>query len=642
MRSERRSGVQVAGVAIAVLLGAVAGCGDAFDGEDDCMETRTCPKPDDGGGAGGAGTTAAGGGDSSGADTEGSEGPHAGSGGGEIPAECAVPADCDNADAADGEETCFNGKCAPGNPPPKVVSVTPEDEAVGVEPDGSIVIELNEPLDAATVTSESVRILDGDDAVAGELSYAGNQITFVPEKPLALLVPYTVSVSSDVTDVAGAALAKPFSSTFKVRDGSWEVQTVVAGGVNEVAPTIQLTDEGDALLAWIGTGWGTCPTTALWFNRGSALSAPKTMSYRGDQYCRGVHAAVSRNGLALVSWYEEYTEGSTTATTEFRNGTWGQTTARGRRYDGFGAVAVSEDGTMHYLSPSGDVQVWQTTPAGVWSTEGQVLAPRESKGDLRVAVAANGDAVAVWRDDESDGRQSVYAARFSSATATWGSAAAIPGSLVIPTPDSTRGQPQVAYDDANVPVIVWRRGAQLVATHYDVLQAVWSGPQLISGQVTGLSDVPDYPEPPALVFDGGGFVAAFTVKNGVDYDNYVVRYDREDEAWQEPELVSTAAARGSARMPRLTADAHGNLLLVWAKGKSAGVYELVARRFDASTDTWSEPVSIPGATMKNTELEQGLGNFALGGNASGLAALSFSDADSVAKNPTRLQLASFY
>jgi hypothetical protein len=73
-----------------------------------------------------------------------------------------------------------------------------------------------------------------------------------------------------------------------------------------------------------------------------------------------------------------------------------------------------------------------------------------------------------------------------------------------------------------------------------------------------------------------------------------------------------------------------------------GVYDFVARRFDASTDTWSDPAIIAGATMKNTELSQGLGIFALGGNASGLAALSFSDWDSTADSPPRLELASFY
>jgi hypothetical protein len=101
-----------------------------------------------------------------------------------------------------------------------------------------------------------------------------------------------------------------------------------------------------------------------------------------------------------------------------------------------------------------------------------------------------------------------------------------------------------------------------------------------------------------LVFDGVGFVVAFTAQNGTGYDNYLVRYDREDQVWQEPERVSTALDRGSIRMPRLTADGHGNLLLVWAKETLQGVYDFVARRFDASTDRWSDPAIISGATMK--------------------------------------------
>jgi hypothetical protein len=54
--------------------------------------------------------------------------------------------------------------------------------------------------------------------------------------------------------------------------------------------------------------------------------------------------------------------------------------------------------------------------------------------------------------------------------------------------------------------------------------------------VTGLIDLEYNPEPPALVFDGGSFVAAFTALNGSVYENYVVRYDRDDEVWQEPVL----------------------------------------------------------------------------------------------------------
>jgi hypothetical protein len=118
-----------------------------------------------------------------------------------------------------------------------------------------------------------------------------------------------------------------------MRDGSWAVETVVAGDITDVSPTIQLNDDGDALLAWIGEGHTTCPTTARWFNRGSALAAAKTLSYGGYQYCRGVRSAVSRNGFALLRWYEENTVGSTVATAEFGGGKWGGATARSTGYD---------------------------------------------------------------------------------------------------------------------------------------------------------------------------------------------------------------------------------------------------------------------------------------------------------------------
>jgi hypothetical protein len=635
MKSKQTLGVRAAvGTVIAVALSGAAACGEAFGGGESCKETRTCAKPVEGIG-GAEGSVGGEGSNEAGTDSSG-----AGSGGDEPVAECSLSADCSNDDSSDGEETCFDGKCVPGNPPPTVVSVTPANEAVSVEPDGSIVLELSEPLDEATVTSKSVRILDGDRAVAGKVSYAPNKITFQSEKPLALLVPYVVTVSSDITDVDGAPLSEPFSSTFKVRDGSWSVQTVVAGDITEVSPTIQLNDDGDALLAWVGGALGACPTTARWFNRGSALGAAQTLNNGREQYCRAVRSAVSRDGLALVSWYEEDNQGATMATAEFRNGEWGQATARSGRYDVHGAAAVSEDGTMHHFSPSGDVQVWQTTPAGVWSTQGQRLAARASLGDPRVAIAVNGDAVAVWRDEDSNGLQSVYAARFSSETGKWSSAAAITGSLASAGPEPTRGEPQVAFDDANVPVIVWRRGAQLVASHYEVTQSAWLEPRPISGQLTGLVELDRDPEPPALVFDGHDFVAAFTVLSGSAHDNYLVRYDQADQVWGEPELVSTAAVRGSERMPRLVSDAHGNLLLLWVNAKSESVYEFVSRRFDSSTATWSVPAVIAGATMKNKELSKGYGTLALGGNASGLAVLSF--ADWSANYPTRLQLASFY
>jgi Bacterial Ig-like domain len=640
---QRLGGRTAAGTVVAVVLGGVAACGDGFGGEESCKASHTCPTPTEGDGGEGGGTNTGGGKPSNekgGADNGAAgEAPTPGaSGSSEPPAECSLPADCSNADPSDGIETCFNGKCVPGNPPPTVVSVVPKDEAVDVEPDGSIVIAVSEPLEASTVTTQTVQVLDGGKVIAGKVIYADTKITFEPEKPLALLAPYTVAVSSAVTDVDGAALAQPFTSTFKVRDGSWSVTTVVAGNITELSPTLQLNDAGDALVAWMGQGEQRCPATARWFNRGAALGAAKTFSNGRDNYCRNVHAAVSANGHALLSWLEE---GNNTAmaTAEFRDGKWGGATARGVRYDSSSALGIASDGTMHYLSPEPDVQVWQTTPAGVWSANGQVVSPRRAINAPALAVAANGDAVAAWGELNADDVQNVVAARFAHETAKWSTAVSLPGSVLGGGEAPVRGVPQVAFDDANVPVVVWRRDAELVATHLNATQNVWSGPQPISGDVTGLVELQYYQEPPALVFDGRSFVVAFTAQQGSDFDNYVVRYDREQQSWRAPERVSTNAARGTIRMPRLTADGHGNLLVVWAKPQSTGVYNFVYQRFDAAADSWSGPLPIASASMTNAELGTGIGRMALGGNASGLAAFTFSD---VVDWPSKLQLASFY
>jgi hypothetical protein len=630
------------GVAIAAVLGGAAACGDGFGGGSDCKASRTCAPDDTSGGteadgSGGSpdpspinpGGGAAPGGSSGAVDTE------------QTP-ECTTAADCDNADPTDGQEICFNGRCAPGNAPPTIVSVSPENAAVAVEPDGSVVIELSEALDGATVTSNNVRLLDGDEPVPGKLSYSNGKITFVPDKALALLASYEISLSTSVTDAAGAGLAEAFSSTFSVRDGAWSVTTVVPGMITEMSPQIQLNADGDALVAWIGEGNGSCPTTAAWYNRGALKGSLRTFSHGGTVYCRSINAAVSANGFALLSWFEEKSSGQDVATVEFRAGKWGPATARSQRFDELGVVAAAEDGTMHYFgSSSPDTQVWHTTSAGAWSKTGKPVGPQAQWSRPNVAVAQTGDAVVAWRIQESSGEVRILVSSYSHESATWSTGVTLPGSS---TTDETvvHGEPQVAFDDANEPLILWSRDGELVANRYARPQGTWGGPVAVT---TGTLRVPTLPyaaEPPALVFDGQTFVAAFSGSAGSKISHtYVVRYDRAEETWGLPEIVSDAGSHGTPRMPRLTADSRGNLLVVWASLESPGVYGLVAQRFNARAFEWSGPSPIVGATIDSLELRNGEGRYALGGNQSGLAALTFADMPTGAEG-SNLRLASFY
>jgi hypothetical protein len=637
MKSMRRLGGRVAwSVVIGAALGGAVACGDGFGSETDCKVDRTCAPQGNGGAdsnAGGTGEPD----DNQGGSADGiAGGVGGGAGVGEPAAECTTAADCDNADASDGQETCFNSKCVPGNTPPSVVSVTPANDAVEVEPDGSIVIELSEALDGTTVTSNNVKLLDGDSPVPGALSYADNKITFTPEKPLALLTAYQVSLSTTVTDAAGAGLAEAFNSSFSVRDGSWSLTTIAPAAFRELSPNVQLNADGDALIAWLGKGSEPCPATAVWFNRGEPVGQERMLSNGGTQHCRSLSSAVSANGFALLSWFEEKAVGQDIVTAEFRAGKWGGVTPRSQRFDDYGTTAAAEDGTMHYFGSYNDVQVWQTSPAGVWSASGKAVGSVPAQSRPVVAVARNGHAVAAWRVEE-EGNQRIVVSSYSTAAATWSTAVTLPGSLSATS--VAQGEPQVAFDNANAPIVVWQRGSELVSNRYASTQGTWAGPVQLAATFT--FPAIDQPEPLALAFDGQAFVAAFTAVESGDYSIYVTRYNLDDDSWGSAELVNDAGSNGTERMPRLTADAHGNLLVVWASLKSSDVYDLVAQRFNALTGEWSGPAAIEGATMKAPELPLGFSRYALGGNQSGLAALTLADVPA-GGFPTKLRLASFF
>jgi hypothetical protein len=559
--------------------------------------------------------------------------------GAELPAECTAAADCSTADPAVDRWGCVDGECVPDDSSPRVVSVTPANDAVAVEPDSRIVIELSEPLDATTVTRSNVKLLDGETPIPGALSYADSKIVFAPEKPLALLTLYEVLLSTSVTDATGVGLAEAFSSKFSVRDGSWSVLTVEPGTFKEMSPTLQLNADGDALVAWLGKGSAPCPTSAAWFHRGHLLGAAKTFSKGGTQYCSTPNSAVSASGFALLSWFEEINPGQQVVTAEFRAGKWGPVTALSERFDNPAAVVAGEDGTMHYLGSYSDVRVWSTTPSGVWSNAGSLLGSHSAAARPQVAVAGSGDAVAAWRVEEGGGSHAIVVARYSNEGATWSPGVVLPGSSADGN-EVVHGEPQVAFDDANRPIVVWQRQSELVSSRFTGAPGAWAAPVRVGGPHVFPPRGFEH-EPPALAFDGQTFVVAFTVLEGQQYNTYVVRSKRGEDTWSQPELVSDATSRGTQRMPRLTADAHGNLLVVWPSPKAGGIYNLVAQRFNALTAEWSGPASIEGASMNVPELPLGVGRYALGGNQSGLAALMFADVPPGAWS-TKLQLASFH
>jgi hypothetical protein len=105
---------------------------------------------------------------------------------------------------------------------PTVASVSPADDAIDVARDQNVQVTFSEPMDLGTLMAEgTVTVTTGEGAtlqqVQGALltNEAGTVLTYDPVEDLAFDTEYTVTVGTNATDVAGNALAAPFTSTFR-------------------------------------------------------------------------------------------------------------------------------------------------------------------------------------------------------------------------------------------------------------------------------------------------------------------------------------------------------------------------------------------------------------------------------------------
>src|SRR5882724_3865153 len=255
----------VVGAAAAVTLSGAVACGDDF-GAGDCHANRTCGASgassgdaNDGGARANAGESSGGSSNSNPAGAPNDDG-SAGAAGAPA-AGCYTAADCSNGDPTDGEEICdARGVCQPGNPPPTVTSISPADASTNADPETNIVITFSEPLAPDTVTSDNIKVFDGDTELDGTLAYADGKVTFTPAVPLFMLESYKVSVAVAVTDADGAALVSPYSATFTTRDGAWTAIDAVKGSLAALSDSLPISADGNALLAWtLFAGGADCP-----------------------------------------------------------------------------------------------------------------------------------------------------------------------------------------------------------------------------------------------------------------------------------------------------------------------------------------------------------------------------------------------
>jgi len=103
---------------------------------------------------------------------------------------------------------------------PPTATTSPADLTTNIATDTVISIVFSEAVVAASLTGRSIIVSDGADNVTGTLDYNADTytLTFQPSQDLAVSTTYTITVTTDVMDVAGISLAQNITSNFSTTD----------------------------------------------------------------------------------------------------------------------------------------------------------------------------------------------------------------------------------------------------------------------------------------------------------------------------------------------------------------------------------------------------------------------------------------
>lgn len=240
---------------------------------------------------------------------------------------------------------------------PTVSSTSPASFAINATAQNPITASFSEALDASTVTTATFTLAQGISPtpltpITGAVTYSGTTATFTPSVKLEYATEYTATISTQVKDLAGNALASSYSWSFTTRLAP--VVNAVAAGY---AHTVALKDDGTL---W---SWGYNATGQLGDGTYALRSVPTQVGTATDW---AVMAAGDYHTLALKS------DGTLWA--------WG--------YNTTGQLG---DGSI--ISKNAPVSITNTTPSTTWTAI--------AGGNLHTLALKSNGTLWAWGDNTS-------------------------------------------------------------------------------------------------------------------------------------------------------------------------------------------------------------------------------------------------
>lgn len=119
----------------------------------------------------------------------------------------------------------------PDKTAPTVINAFPANNATAVPISVSVSATFSEPMNTATITGSSFMLSGPSGAVAGNLNYSGNTITFTPSTALGYGSSYTATITTAIQDLAGNPIASNYVWVF----------TTTSAPLDSTPPIVSLT-----------------------------------------------------------------------------------------------------------------------------------------------------------------------------------------------------------------------------------------------------------------------------------------------------------------------------------------------------------------------------------------------------------------
>jgi hypothetical protein len=237
---------------------------------------------------------------------------------------------------------------------------------------------------------------------------------------------------------------------------------------------------------------------------------------------------------------------------------------------------VSFDYTVSDGQGGTDTATIAVTVEKGWNASAEMLENDNSAAVTpRIAMNGDGDAIVIWAQQ----RGTVYDlySRFYRHNDGWDTIRSVENDL------NATEQPQIAIAPNGNAIAVWREygnGAwNIVANTYDAGSGQWGTPQLIEHLDTNASD------PMIAMSANGDAVAVWWQYDTADWSIFANHFDAATQSWDGNAAVIEHGS-GDAYDPKVAMDAHGNAIAIWRQYDSNVILRTYVNHYDAATHQW--------------------------------------------------------